>query len=494
MTDSRRTFLKLMGLVAGSTTLAGCNSIYGQIAGSSPPPTLELTGSSAEFQLLNRLTYGPRHTDRAHIAGIGVQAWIEEQLAPAAIDDSQCELRLRPFDSLTLDPAALFDMYGDGLFDEQDRESAPAELRQATILRQVYSQRQLFEVMVEFWSDHFNISVQKGDCFYLKTIDDREVIRTHALGNFRDLLWASAHSPAMLIYLDNQVNEKSHPNENYARELMELHTLGVDGGYTQNDVMELARCLTGWSVKERFWRGQFTFRPEMHDDGHKEVMGLQIAPSGQAEAELVVEMLASHEHTARFITRKLAHRFLGDDPPADVVQSATDTFRRTGGDIKSVIRVLLLDGLAPRQKQLPKFKRPVNFVVSALRQSHAETNVGAAIHAYLVRMGQSPFDWPTPDGYPDSNIDWMNNLLPRWQFALSLVRNELPGTLVDVEMLLGDALTLPRQISRLSELFLGSSIPPDKSELLLQSLAQAGDEIHIILAAGLLASPAFQWR
>ncbi|MCE7985271.1 MAG: DUF1800 domain-containing protein [Caldilinea sp. CFX5] len=494
MNNGRRTFLKLLGLAAGAQALAGCGSLYGQLAGLPPAPPPDLPGTAVEFQLLNRLTYGPRHTDRAQLADMGMPAWVEEQLAPDLLDDGPCDLRLRPLDSVTLDAASLFDLYGDRIFDDKDTDQAPTELRQATLLRQVYSRRQLYELLVEFWSDHFNISVEKGDCFYLKTVDDREVIRRHALDNFRDLLWASVHSPAMLVYLDNQANEKSHPNENYARELLELHSLGVDGGYSQTDVMELARCLTGWSVKERFWRGEFTFRADLHDEGHKRVLGMAIAPSGQSEAEQVVERLATHESTARFLVHKLARRFLGDAPPAALLQTATQAFQQTQGDIKAVLRVLLLDGLTARQPLPPKFKRPVNFVASALRQTHAETDGGAAIHAYLQRMGQLPFAWPTPDGFPDRDADWMANLLPRWQFALALVRNEIPGATVDLAALTAGHSTLPALIDRLSELFLGAPLPPPANAALQQSLAAATAEPATLLAASLLAAPAFQWR
>ena len=222
---------------------------------------------------MNRLTFGPRVEERARFAEIGLQAYIEEQLNYASINDLTCNLQLSTFNTLKM-AANELEGISNQLFDGYDREIIPNELRQATLMRQIYSKRQLYEIMVEFWSDHFNIFIEKGNGFYLKTVDDREVIRKHALGSFRDLVWASAHSPAMMIYLDNQANEKSHPNENYARELMELHTLGVDGGYTQKDVMELARCLTGWNVKEHFWLGDFVFKEDLHDTGEKNVLGL----------------------------------------------------------------------------------------------------------------------------------------------------------------------------------------------------------------------------
>src|SRR4026209_2505988 len=253
MTLSRRDFLKLSTLVVTSAALSSCAPIYRRLAGTLPiVPWTSL--DAQDFLALNRLTFGPRVEERARFQEIGLQSWIEEQLAFESINDFDCELLLQPFKTLAMDANEL-EGISNGRFEDYDRVSVPNELSQATLIRQVYSKRQLYELIVEFWNDHFNIYIEKGNCFYLKTVDDREVIRKHALGSFRDLVWASAHSPAMLMYLDNQANEKSAPNENYARELMELHTLGVDGGYTQQDVRELARCLTGWNVKENFWLG-----------------------------------------------------------------------------------------------------------------------------------------------------------------------------------------------------------------------------------------------
>ncbi|MBK8794077.1 MAG: DUF1800 family protein [Holophaga sp.] len=195
--------------------------------------------------------------------------------------------------------------------------------------------------------------MDKGSCFYLKTVDDRDVARAHALGSFRDLLWASAHSPAMLTYLDNQANHKGAPNENYARELMELHSLGVQGGYSQADVMELARCLTGWGVKEHFWAGEFHFEPDQHDPGEKQVLGVRIPPGGVDEAESVIERLAAHPSAARFIAAKLARRFLADQPPAEIVAKGSAAFMASGGDIQKTLRTILLDGLPLYPAPLP---------------------------------------------------------------------------------------------------------------------------------------------
>ncbi len=269
---SRRDFLKLGALLSASARLNACAPAYRRLAGDLPAVPWTLL-NPADFIALNRITFGARVEERIRLAEIGLQNFIEEQLDIETINDLTLNLSISTFDTLRME-ANEIEGVTNQLFDGYNRERPISELRQATFLRQLYSKRQLYEVMVDFWSDHFNIFIEKEPCFYLKPVDDREVIRKHALGNFRDLVWASAHSPAMLTYLDNQANVKGTPNENYARELMELHTLGVDGGYSQGDVMELARCLTGWSVKEHFWLGDFVFREDQHELGAKHVLGL----------------------------------------------------------------------------------------------------------------------------------------------------------------------------------------------------------------------------
>ena len=493
MTLSRRDFLKLGALVTASAALSSCAPIYRTLAGDLPAVPWALV-SAGDFLALNRLTFGPRVEERARIAEIGIQAYIEEQLAFDSINDFDCELQLNPFKTLKM-AANELEGVSNQLFENYDREKVPNELRQATLMRQLYSKRQLYEVMVEFWSDHFNIFVEKGNCFYLKTVDDREVVRSHAMGSFRNLVWASAHSPAMMVYLDNQANEKSRPNENYARELMELHTLGVDGGYTQQDVMELARCLTGWNVKEHFWLGDFVFKDDLHDTGEKNVLGLRIQPSGQKEAEQVIEHLIMHPGAARFIATKLTRRFIADEPPQVIVEKAAQTFLNTNGDIKSVLRVILLDGLPLAQ---PKSKRPANFILSALRMLNVETD-GAAIHDHLLRMGQAYFNWPTPDGYPDHSEAWQGNLMPRWQFAFELIRNEIKGTKHNLKNLLDVSSTgvLQDDVDALTSLLLGAPLERLTRDGLIDSVLSAGateEETLQIVAASLIASPAFQWR
>jgi uncharacterized protein (DUF1800 family) len=494
MALSRRDFLKLSTLLAASAALASCAPVYRRLAGDQPAWT---PLDARDFLALNRITFGPRPAERARFAEIGLQAFIEEQLDHESINDLVCNLQLSNFKTLHMD-ANEIEGVTNQLFDGYDRERPINELRQATLLRQIYSQRQLHEMMVEFWSDHFNIFIEKEPLFYLKTIDDREVIRKHALGNFRDLLWASAHSPAMLVYLDNHVNEQSHPNENYARELMELHTLGVDGGYSQQDVMELARCLTGWSVKEHFWLGEFTFNVDMHDPAEKKVLGRTIQPNGQREAEQVIEQLAVHPSTARFIATKLTRRFIDDEPPQEIVEKAARTFLDTQGDIKAVLRVILFDGLPLAQL---KYKRPSNFITSALRLTNSETD--GAMQDYLVRMGQPYFGLPTPDGYPDVSAPWQSNLMPRWHFAFELMRDEIAGTknnlrsLLDVSHLQVSTGRLEDDVDALTSLLLGAPLERFARDELLASVRTAGatpEETLPILAAGIIASPAFQWR
>src|SRR5258708_18906890 len=211
----------------------------------------------------------------------------------------------------------------------------------ATVIRATYSERQLYEIMVDFWSEHFSIWHQKEQDKLFKTVDDREVVRKYALGKFRDILGASAKSPAMLIFLDNAKSNKQHPNENYAREVMELHTVTI-GNYTEDDVKEEARCFTGWTVQglKGTNPGQFVYNAKIHDDGQKTVLGHTIpAGGGIQDGETVLDILASHPGTSKHIASKLARRFIGDDPPENVVNAA-DAFLKSGGHIPTVLRVI----------------------------------------------------------------------------------------------------------------------------------------------------------
>ncbi len=483
---NRRQFIYTVGAAAAGTALTGCASVP-FLKPSSAPISWPTQTPAATWQLLNRITYGPRPEERELMAEIGPMAFIEEQLAPESLPDIAWTpaLKLRRLESLHVDAPDLFDI---------EAENVRQELQQATLLRAIYSPRQLYELMVDFWSNHFHIDQTKGNCTWLKTIDDRDVIRTHALGNFYDLLYASAHSPAMLIYLDNQENHAGNPNENYARELLELHTLGVDGGYSQQDVQEVARCLTGWTVKDYFYRGYFTFNEEQHDNEAKHVLNQNIpAHAKEAGGEQVLDMLAQHPATAHFIATKLVRRFVADTPPPQLVNQAAQTFLTTQGDIKAVLKTILLSPqlLSPPNSMKPKLKRPLDYVASALRQLKATTDAGPPLLKYLAEMGQPLFQWPTPDGFPDNAAAWQGTLLTRWRFALALLYNHLPGTTLDLQSLraAAEASSSTDLLNQFALLLFGQPLPPTVANQLLEH-----NPNQKTLLAALLGSPTFQWR
>ena len=319
-------------------------------------------------QVINRLTFGPRPGDHQRISEMGARAFIAEQVDSESLDDRESEKRSRHFEALAAWPAGELLEYSPAeLLDQLTRDK---------IQRALHSKRQLFEVMVDFWSDHFNIDPSKGDSRWLKPLDDRHVIRKHALGNFADLVRASALSPAMLWYLDGRVNRRAggreKPNENYGRELLELHTLGVDGGYTQNDVMEVARCLTGWTVHERknarFAVGKVEFQANRHDDGEKVVLGVRIpAGLGQEDLDRVIAIVSGHPSTARHLATKLCRHFVSDAPPEGLIDAVSKAFLKSRGGIREMLTALF-DHEAFWSARGGKVKRPFHFVVSALRE------------------------------------------------------------------------------------------------------------------------------
>ncbi|MFN0125595.1 MAG: DUF1800 domain-containing protein [Verrucomicrobiales bacterium] len=436
---SRRRFLgtaAVAGGMAGAGALTAFShwafpsfsSLFGGSAGLTafqPPDAAEIDDVS---HVLNRLTFGPRPGDHDRVSRMGARSFIAEQLDPESLRDVEAVLRSRHFESLEAwPPGELLEYSPLELLDQLTRDK---------ILRALHSRRQLFEVMVDFWSDHFNIDPSKGDSRWLKPVDDRRVIRAHAMGRFGDLVRASALSPAMLWYLDGRENRRAtpgeRPNENYARELLELHTLGVHGGYTQDDVMEVARCLTGWTVrardKSRLAIGKVEFNPSLHDDGPKRVLGVAIpAGLGRGDLDRVIEIVAHHPSTARHLAEKLCRRFINDDPPAAAVAAVAEAFSASRGELKRTLAVLFehQEFWAARGN---KVKRPFHFVLSSLRVTDARTNAGRPVQEYLLRLGHAPFQYPTPDGYPEETPPWMATLLWRWRFAADLAANGLKGT------------------------------------------------------------------
>jgi uncharacterized protein (DUF1800 family) len=497
---TRRDCLKGGALAAGALAASGCAGVLeGRLQPTVPQGWLAaaeggLKGSRAEraaLRTLNRAAFGPRPGDLAQIQKTGLDGWVDEQLAPEKIEESSAVgWRLWRLDTLQADTDFRFAL---------PKEQVQAELQQAAVVQAVYSRRQLQEVMVDFWTDHFNVSQLKGDSAFLKTTEDVQVIRRHALGKFRDLLWASAKSPAMLYYLDNAGNTKDEGNENYARELMELHTLGVDGGYTQRDVQEVARCFTGWSMHgEGAWRnGEFVYRPDTHDDADRRVLGRFVpAGLGQRQGERVLEILAEHPSTARFIAWKLCRRFIADEGqiPHGLVEQLARTFRRTDGDMRQVLSVLLRSEEF-RHGSRRKLKRSFDFTVSALRAVNAETD-GRGVPAYLQRMGQAPYQWAMPNGYPDRTPEWLPSLLGRWNLAVALVSGQIEGTKVDLDDLMrrAGARTSRERAGALMEAVLGRTGTKTGVTDLTRLIESGGSSGLAQGTALLLSSPAFQWR
>lgn len=430
-----------------------------------------------------------------------------------------------------------------------------SELTSAKLLRAIYSERQLDEVMTDFWFNHFNVFIGKGADRYLITAYERDVIRPHALGKFKDLLMATAKSPAMLFYLDNwmsvgpdsdfarfgperraqmyprrpfgrravifgapfpppsqppaarQQNAKkkqSGLNENYARELMELHTLGVNGGYTQKDVTEVARVFTGWTLKEPRRGGDFEFDERKHEPGNKHVLGHDIKSHGEKEGDEVLEMLAHHPSTARFISTKLAQRFVSDEPPQALVDRMSKTFLKTDGDIREVLRTMF---------QSPEFwspavyrarvKTPLEFVASAVRASGAEVTHPMPLVQTLNRMGMPLYGAQPPTGYKTNAETWVNSsaLLNRMNFALALAAGKLPGVTVPADSLLaGDSMNEPAEtLVQLENSLLAGDVSKQTSDTIMKQLtapqlvSDPPRPVNTALITGLLmGSPEFQ--
>ena len=538
----------------------------------SPVPAAPASPASASDEarivhVLNRLGFGPRPGDVERVRAMGLETWIDEQLHPERIQDKAVETRLAALETVGLDTARLMDGYeippearreikqkkaamGDNPSEEDQRklrrelvakyrdrmEGSPRqvldELQAAKLLRATYAERQLEEVLTDFWMNHFNVYAQKGSVRFLVGGYEREVVRPLALGKFEDLLRATAESPAMLFYLDNWLSagEGTSPprrddgfprrgrgfarsgrgaaradmealqrragqpsntakgrrrglNENYAREIMELHTLGVDGGYTQKDVTEVARCFTGWTIRGlRQQEPEFAFEARLHDPGDKVVLGQKIRSGGKDEGDMVIHLLAAHPSTARFVSYKLARRFVADEPPPALVDRAADTFRKTDGDIRAVVATIVKspEFLAPETLSA-KVKTPFEFAVSALRASGSDVQDARDLNRRLGEMGMPLYLQQPPTGYKDTADAWVSTsgLLARLNFALDLAAGRIPGVKVDVSRLAPERL-----------------VPAGLSDATRKTLAGEGSaELDSTRVAGLvLGSPEFQRR
>jgi uncharacterized protein (DUF1800 family) len=500
------------------------------------------------IHVLNRIGFGPRAGDVARIQAMGLAAYIEQQLSPKRIDDAAVESRLSGFETLTMSTSALAETYfipaqqAQRARQQQQRAQAQAgtdmtmmppaptpqatrvgqqnvlnELMQAKLLRGVMSERQLEEVLVDFWFNHFNVFVGKGQVRQYLTEYERDAIRPYVLGSFRDMLGATAHSPAMLFYLDNFQSQapegaavlaaqgtdrarlggrgqigrmqpqrpgqrpvrvqpppiitgRGRPNplagqpqppnpqpqrrvrglnENYARELMELHTLGVDAGYTQQDVIEVARILTGWTIDRPQQGGGFVFRPQVHDAGVKTVLGVKFGEGhGEDEGERLLDLLATHPATAKHIAYKLAQRFVSDEPPQSLVDRAAKVFLDTKGDLREVTRTIVTSPeFFAVDVYRAKVKTPFEFVISAARASNATVVNAQPMVQAMRELGMPLYGAQPPTGYSMTADAWVNTgaLLNRMNFALQLVGG---GQAVRPNQGVGGAPNRPNAVAR----------------------------------------------
>ena len=539
-------------------------------------------------QLVSRITFGPRPGDLERARDMGLSAFLDEQLHPERLDDSAMKARLASLPTLSMSTGELIRKYpAPNQFQVQQArmrmesgEAGPAsmeavaamasdtaqevllELGREGLLRAVYSPRQLEEVMVRFWMNHFNIFAGKGPDKWMLTSFERDTIRPHALGKFEDLLVGTAQSPAMLFYLDNWMSsaptlneaapqllgrrevfgwhrfggpmmpvglaagrnrlafpagfpngQKRGLNENYGRELMELHTLGVDGGYTQKDVIELARCLTGWTVRRPRDEAEFFFDPRRHDEGPKTLLGHKIAGGGMADGQEALHILATHPSTARFISLKLCRRFVADNPPDSVVERASHEFAASKGDVRAVLKTILTSPeFYSEAAYRAKVKSPFEMVASVLRALGAETDATRPLMGIMSQMGEPPFRFQAPAGYADCANTWISSgsLLARLNFATTIVSNRIPGTRIDVAPT-PDNGSPDSMIDDLSRRLTGGALSPTSRRAILASLqgapgqraaafqvlpASEGEPFATVstVAALVIGSPEFQVR
>jgi uncharacterized protein (DUF1800 family) len=422
------------------------------------------------------------------------------------------------------------------------------ELAMAKVTRAIYSERQLQQVLDDFWFNHFNVFAGKGEDRYYLTSYERDVIQPHVLGKFKDLVTATAESPAMLFYLDNFLsadpraaarqaaqraarqqmrygrfggpppnqqaqNKKKQDrglNENYGRELMELHTLGVDGGYTQKDVTEVARCFTGWTIDKPRENPTFKFDDKLHDPDPKMVLGKKIHAGGKKDGEEVIDLLAHHPSTAKFISTELARRFVSDTPPPALVSRMAQTFLSDDGDIRAVMHTMIYSPeFWSRETYRAKIKTPYELVISAVRTLGTDVDTPMPLVQWVSRIGEPLYQCQPPTGYSDKAETWVNTgaLLNRLNFSLTLAGNKIRGSHTDVMPLLGvDAGTEPNvALTRAVEVFLGGAAAPttvatlekqlDNPQVVQAKLDDPAKQTDLGVVTGLvLGAPEFQRR
>jgi uncharacterized protein (DUF1800 family) len=556
-----------LALAAVAIAVAGTGTSLGAPAPAADDATI--------LHVLNRLTFGPRPGDVERVRAQGLETWVEAQLHPERISEAELEKRLAPLKTFAYSTSELLEKYElppdvkrEALTRLQEKGESPEdaspatrralyrelrdrvpqmegpprqvvdELQAAKLLRAVYAERQLEEVLVDFWLNHFNVYAQKGPVKFLLPEHERE-IRRHALGRFEDLLRATAESPAMLFYLDNwlsadpaaaeqmkarleqarrrgrlggrgpraggpasdeavreALSRRSGLNENYARELLELHTLGVDGGYAQQDVREVARVFTGWTIRGlRQNDPEFAFDARVHDRGTKQVLGQRIEAGGVEEGRRVLHLLATHPSTARFVSYKLARRLVADEPPPALVERAAATFRSSEGDIRKVVRTIVTSAefLAPEARGA-KVKTPLELVASALRAASAEVSDARTLTRRLADMGMPLYLQQAPTGYKDTADAWVSasGLLARLNFALDLAASRLPGVRLGADVLGVDA---DESGTALADALAAKLLPAGLGEATRTTIEKEAKGSDAPRIAGLiLGSPEFQKR
>ncbi len=544
--------------------LCGALAAWPLVEASAQAPAL--TPRDSALHALNRLAYGPRPGEVDRVAADGVMRWVDRQLSPRKIDDGPLAARERRFKILDYDAGELARVYVDAQRERREQKRAAAtdsmtekpeqagpleqrgrrlgaEFQELAVIRAVLSERQLYEVMVDFWANHFNVFFAKGADRFLTPSYIEQTIRPRALGKFADLLIATAESPAMLFYLDNwesvapgatppqAMRLRARPlfgprpmfgrpplfdpghdpmradslrrqalarvpkgiNENYARELLELHTLGVDGGYTQQDVIEVARAFTGWTIEDPERVGRFVFRPELHDAGPKVVLGDSLpAGRGVEDGEAVLTLLAQQPATARFIATKLVRRFVSDTPPASLVKRAARTFRDSGGDIRAVLRTIFSSReFFSRAAYRAKIKSPFELVASALRGLGAAADTTPRTAQLVAQLGEPLYGHDAPNGYPETGRPWLGSgaVLGRINLGLALAAGQAPGVTVSrwLKQVGVEREPYARQVDAIVAELLGGPVPAE-----LRALVQRGDATTTV---GLvLGSPDFKRR
>jgi uncharacterized protein (DUF1800 family) len=482
-------------------------------------PITELSEDEAITHALDRLGYGARPGDIERIRKMGLETWINRQMHPETLNDKAAENRLADYSTLTMSPTTLLSEYPqpnvaakrlgitqdeynkriqDALHPPQGGRAAPDkrpyailnELMMAKLTRAIYSERQLQEQLTDFWFNHFNIFANKDQDIFLVGAYEREAIRPYTLGKFRDMLGATAHNPAMLIYLDNWLSadpaaierakhatpeqkrawkdlpgygNKRGLNENYGRELMELHTLGVDGGYSQQDVIQVAKCFTGWTVRDPQNKLEFVFDPRIHDAAPKIVLGKKIKDGGRRDGEKVLDLLTAQKATAHHLSYKLAEHFVADNPPPALVDRMAKTFQKTKGDLRETVRTMIYSPeFWSRASYRAKIKTPFELVASAARALGADVDAPTYLVGWVERIGEPLYRCLPPTGYKDDAATWVNTgaLLSRLNFALTLATNKIRGASVDITSRLGEDVggDPARAMDRAVDVFLGGQI------------------------------------